>query len=361
VVATVEKRNSAQTYFHFTVGKQPFASVEFFNTDCCDPPHFAAAASTLSPRPIDLVVTPSPVTARHRLSSVNRLDRRRRRGRRPPSWCGVCRNSGQQELANKESAMLRSKRWSRGLKEAAAIALLTVVFVTALPLLAFVAFSVRIGIVLLLVAGCLALIASPAFRRWLTSDEEISEAYRGFRLPYQALMHRLHGWVRVERAEEITVGADDIVQTTLGPVEAIELPAVGTRVEEGDPLFRLRRGSRFITVKAPMAGRVLKTNPHLLKAPTLLNQAPYGIGWVAKLLPDDLDTALRRLVRGPAARDWFRSEVDALVAAASPSPVPAGAAQDGGVISKRVHAQIDEAHWSELARRFFGPQTPTSN
>lgn len=197
---------------------------------------------------------------------------------------------------------------------------------------------------------------SPRFRSWLAKDT--SEVhYSGLRLAGDVALSPEHAWARFDGGEA-TVGADDLVQNVLGPVEAVELPLTGVHVRQGDPLFRLDRGARSVTVRAPISGRVLHANPALADDPRRVNDDPYGAGWAVRLLADGIRTERRALKTRGTAASWFRGEVDRLLDAlvAPPAtPAYAGATMaDGGVLVHEVWAHIDDPTWDGLQAAFFG-------
>lgn len=229
---------------------------------------------------------------------------------------------------------------------------LAVVALPVLAVLAFVARGVVLGSVLLALAGCLvAFTVSPAFRSWIQSWTEPEIAYSGLRLATGLAFHPAHAWARLER-DEATVGADDMVQTTLGPVDAVDLPKVGMRVRQGEPFARLRHGQRSLDLIAPVSGRVLMANGALFDEPARINREPFGDGWIARIEGDSIRSEKGRLFRGDEARAWFRREVDRLVSRLLPDAAPA--LPDGGVLVDELHRHIDETHWRRLTEEFFG-------
>lgn len=229
--------------------------------------------------------------------------------------------------------------------------------VVALPVLAVLGFVARGvvlgGVILALGVGGIAFAASPAFRTWIQSWTEPEVAYSGLRLATGVAFHPAHTWARLER-REATVGADDMVQTTLGPVDAVDLPEVGVRVRQGEPFARLRHGQRAVDLMSPVSGRVMTANRALFDEPARINREPFGDGWIARIEGDALRNDQRRLFRGEEARVWFRREVDRLLSRLLPGAAPA--LPDGGLLVDELHRYIDETHWRRLTEEFFGAE-----
>lgn len=204
----------------------------------------------------------------------------------------------------------------------------------------------------LVVAGLVAYAASPGFRAWLTVRTEPEVSYNGLRLANDLAFHPAHTWARLE-GDLATLGADDLVQAVLGPVEEVELPAPGSELTQGGVLARLRRAGRTLEVLSPVSGRVLSANESVVVRPGLLNSSPFGDGWLARVQSDAIAAERGELYRGTEARAWFRREVDRLISRLAPGePVPS--LPDGGVVAGSLHQHIDDIHWTRLAEEFFG-------
>jgi len=228
--------------------------------------------------------------------------------------------------------------------------------VIALPVIAALAFVGR-GVVLaaaivMVVAGLAAYVVSPSFRAWIETSTEPELSYSGLRLGTGVAFHPFHAWARIE-GDEATVGADDLVQATLGPVDDVVLPPVGAAVRQGETFARLGRGDRSVELKAPVSGIVLATNASLAWDPGQVNRAPFGGGWLARFHSDQLKAERKELLRGEHARSWFRREVDRLVSRMLPGEgVPA--LPDGGVLVGELYRHIDRTHWNRMIEEFFG-------
>ncbi len=236
------------------------------------------------------------------------------------------------------------------------VGVLTLVLI-ALPLAAILGVFARLPlliavVVAMAIAGIVA-VFSPTFREWLNAEVDQEISYNGLRLATGVAISPYHSWARIT-AEDVQVGADDLTQAVLGPVEHITLPHVGDHVEQGEPLFRLRHGPRFVNMRSPVSGEIIDTNQALLRTPRLVNQEPFGSGWAVRLRSDRRPNGHRGLFRGKDARAWFRLEVDRLLTALTPG-VPS--LPDGGVISQMVHLHIDDDSWERVTHSFFEPKT----
>ena len=97
---------------------------------------------------------------------------------------------------------------------------------------------------------------------------------------------REHEWVRLE-GDVAVVGITDYAQSELGDVVFVELPAGGTTVTQGESFGVVESVKAASDLYAPLSGEVLEANPALQDAPELVNQQPYGGGWMLKVRPSD--------------------------------------------------------------------------
>lgn len=250
-----------------------------------------------------------------------------------------------------------SRRAGPWVREGLFYAAVVIVLVLALPLAVALALTARLaffGGLALVAVGGIVFAVSPTFRDWLTGRSEGKVSYQGIRLASDVALDSGHGWARVE-GREMVVGADDLVQTALGPVEAVDLPPPGTRVRRHEPLFRLRHGSRTVEVRSPVSGSVVGTNRQLGDKPGLVNEAPFTRGWVARIRSEDEAPRRQRkkLLRGRHAKAWLREEVDHLLALLVGSPAGVPCLPDGGVLVDELHRHIDDATWQRLKDAFF--------
>jgi len=210
-----------------------------------------------------------------------------------------------------------------------------------------------VAILIVALAGSAMLsLFSPRFRAWFEALGEPQISYSGLRLATDVAVHPGHSWA-LTSGENVAVGADDLVQATLGPVEAVELPPLGSRVEQGDRLFYLRRGDRSVAVRAPVSGTVIDRNEALLAHPETVNKAPFTLGWAVRLRAENVRAEESRLLRGKQARDWFRREIDRLMTTVLAHEALAPSLPDGGTLTSELYRHIDDGEWRELTKAFF--------
>jgi len=120
-----------------------------------------------------------------------------------------------------------------------------------------------------------------------------------------------HFWAKVDDEENVIVGATDFFQKLAGDIVFIELPMIGTKVEQGKPFSSLESGKWVGKVYAPVSGEVVEVNDDLEDEPELINESPYDEGWIVKIKPDNLTEDLEKLMRpGPEFEQFMKDEAE---------------------------------------------------
>jgi len=93
-------------------------------------------------------------------------------------------------------------------------------------------------------------------------------------------------WILVE-GDTITVGISDFAQDALGDLVYVELPEVGATFDAGDAVCEVESTKATAEIYTPVAGEVVAVNDALDSAAELINEDPYGKGWIFKLKASD--------------------------------------------------------------------------
>lgn len=95
-----------------------------------------------------------------------------------------------------------------------------------------------------------------------------------------------HEWVRDDGAV-VVFGITDYAQEQLGDVVYVDLPSLDAEVEQGQPVGEVESTKSVSDLYAPVSGRVVARNERLDEQPELVNDDPYGTGWLVSLAPAD--------------------------------------------------------------------------
>ncbi len=96
-----------------------------------------------------------------------------------------------------------------------------------------------------------------------------------------------HEWIRVE-GENAVVGITDYAQSELGEIVFVDVPSVGETLSQGDVFGSVEAVKTVSDLNMPATGKVLELNETLNDQPDLVNNDPYGEGWMIKLQLSDL-------------------------------------------------------------------------
>lgn len=100
-----------------------------------------------------------------------------------------------------------------------------------------------------------------------------------------------HEWVRVEGAEAV-IGITDFAQEQLGDLTFVELPKVGDALSPGKEMGAVESVKAASDLYSPVAGEVVAVNEELENAPEMVNQDPYGKGWMIRVRLDAAPSGL---------------------------------------------------------------------
>jgi glycine cleavage system H protein len=109
------------------------------------------------------------------------------------------------------------------------------------------------------------------------------------KIPEDLKYVKSHEWVRREEDGTLTVGITDHAQDLLGDMVFVETPETGTTFNTGQDCAVVESVKTASDVYCPVAGEVTAVNEQLADAPEIVNQDPYGDGWIFKLKPTDSD------------------------------------------------------------------------
>jgi glycine cleavage system H protein len=108
----------------------------------------------------------------------------------------------------------------------------------------------------------------------------------GKEIPSELKYTKEHEWLRVEE-DRCRIGITDYAQNSLHEVVYADLPKAGRMLSKGESFGTVESVKAVSEVYSPVSGEVLETNQKLVDAPELVNQQPYGEGWLVLLRPSN--------------------------------------------------------------------------
>ena len=128
-------------------------------------------------------------------------------------------------------------------------------------------------------------------------------------VPQELRYTKSHEWVKLEDDGSLTVGITDHAQHLLGDLVFVEVPDEGSDFTEGDDCAVVESVKAASDVYMPVAGEIIAGNETLAETPEVINQDPYGEGWIFKLKPAD-DGAYNDLMDADAYIEMVAEEED---------------------------------------------------
>lgn len=92
-----------------------------------------------------------------------------------------------------------------------------------------------------------------------------------------------HEWIRLDGADKAIVGITDFAQRELGDIVYVEVETIGKELQAGSVFGTVEAVKTVSDLYLPVSGTVVELNPALANAPELVNNDPYGEGWMVKI------------------------------------------------------------------------------
>lgn len=172
-----------------------------------------------------------------------------------------------------------------------------------------------------------------------------------FGLRDDAFFHQGHTWVLPAGHGEALVGMDDFAQKLLGKPGGFLFPAIGARVQQGEPAWQVQVDGHAIPMLSPVDGEVVALNPDVAASPELVNTEPYDRGWLMRVKVPSPGAAARNLLTGRLARAWMDDVTETV------RTLPAGelgvVLPDGGFPVGGFARALAPEGWDRLARELL--------
>ena len=125
-----------------------------------------------------------------------------------------------------------------------------------------------------------------------------------YEVPEGLYYTREHEWAKVLEDGTVLMGITDYAQKKLHEIVNVELPEVGARVGQMEAFASVDSVKATSEIYAPVSGEVVEANEELIDRPELLNQDPYGAGWIAKIRPSSQEQLERELAELMSAEEY---------------------------------------------------------
>lgn len=131
---------------------------------------------------------------------------------------------------------------------------------------------------------------------------------KGYDMPGELYYHEEHSWAKVE-GNRVTVGMDDMFQKEAGDIVFVDLPDEEDEVEQGEVCGKIQSRKWIGKLCAPVSGEIVEINEELEDDTSLVNQDPYGKGWILVIEATDLENELTNLMHGDSLIPFIDQEI----------------------------------------------------
>jgi glycine cleavage system H protein len=180
-------------------------------------------------------------------------------------------------------------------------------------------------------------------------------------IPQGIFYNKSHTWAFLEKSGSARVGLDDFLLRITGSVSIRQLKNTGQMVKRGDQIAEISRNGKSLPVLSPISGEILSFNPGLNTEPGLLNEEPYGKGWIYDIKPSDWVGEISSFYLAEGAIRWFNKELvrykDFLsmnINKFQPENSQV-VLQDGGEISENSLSDLPPEVWQVFQNEFINP------
>ena len=115
-----------------------------------------------------------------------------------------------------------------------------------------------------------------------------------------------HEWLKIED-DTATMGITDYAQKSLHEIVFVDLPEIKRKVRQMEPIGTVESVKAVSEIYTPISGEIIEVNKELNEKPELVNQDPYGKGWIAKIQPENINEEIKNLMDSKAYRDYLKT------------------------------------------------------
>jgi glycine cleavage system H protein len=126
-----------------------------------------------------------------------------------------------------------------------------------------------------------------------------------YEIPDSLSYTKEHEWV-VSETEKCRVGITDYAQKTLHEVVYVDLPQVGKQLKQSEAFGTVESVKAVSELYSPVSGQIIERNEKLVQAPELVNQDPYGAGWIVVVKPSRLEEDTKTLLSAESYAEFLK-------------------------------------------------------
>lgn len=179
------------------------------------------------------------------------------------------------------------------------------------------------------------------------------------RIPLGLFYSKNHTWTYLEKSGIANVGIDDFLMHITGEVKFSNLKNPGNFINKGELLADIDQNGKLLQIYSPISGRIMNTNTMLYKSPGVINEDPYGKGWIYKIKPSEWIAETDSYYLAEEAIAWSKKELERFkdflaVSVKKYSPETSMVMlQDGGELYDQPLSELPDDVWQDFQKSFL--------
>jgi glycine cleavage system H protein len=179
------------------------------------------------------------------------------------------------------------------------------------------------------------------------------------RIPLGLFYSKNHTWTHLEKSGIANVGLDDFLLHITGEVKFSNLKNPGNFINKGELLADIDQNGKLLQIYSPISGRIMNTNTMLYESPGVVNEDPYGKGWIYQIKPSEWIAETDSYYLAEEAIAWSKKELERFkdfmaVSMKKYSPETSMVIlQDGGELRDQPLSELPNEVWQDFQKSFL--------
>lgn len=179
------------------------------------------------------------------------------------------------------------------------------------------------------------------------------------RIPQGLFFSKNHTWMHMEKSGSAMVGLDDLLLHITGEVKFSNHKNPGDMIRKGELLTEIDQNGKLLRILSPVSGKIMNLNSTINENPGILNEDPYGKGWIFKIKPSNWITETKACYFAEEATTWSATELERFkdflaVSMKNYSPEPSMVIlQDGGELTDHSLSAFSGEIWKDFEKEFL--------
>ncbi|MFA6402565.1 MAG: hypothetical protein WCX31_13240 [Salinivirgaceae bacterium] len=179
------------------------------------------------------------------------------------------------------------------------------------------------------------------------------------KIPQGLFYSKNHTWTHLEPEGAAKVGVNDLLLHITGSVELSGLKNPGQKITKGNVLVLITHDGKQLQITSPITGEIQSVNASLFENPQVINNDPYGKGWIYKIKPDNWVAETNSYLMANSATQWMASELTRFkdFIATSMNKVSPNTSnvilQEGGELMDNPLSNMPDEVWKDFQSQFL--------